>query len=220
MKVWIIIPAYNEENSLKSILQDLKSNDVSVLVVDDGSKDNTYAAAEESADIVIRNEKNFGKGASLKRGITYLLKNEDFDYIITMDADGQHSISDFKKFFNEAKKGACFILGNRMESPSGMPRERVLTNKCMSGFISLLVGQRILDTQCGFRMIKRDVLEKIAINTKNFEVESEILIKAARLGVFIKSVPIQSIYYSNMRSKIHPFFDTVRFIRFIFNLPK
>jgi len=218
MKVWIIIPAYNERFRLAGILDDLKSKNFSILVVDDGSIDNTYEVAEKKADFVLRNEKNLGKGMSLKKGIDYLLKETDFEYLVTMDADGQHSPSDLSKFLQKAEDGAYFIVGNRMSDPIGMPKLRIITNKVMSWLISRISRQRIPDTQCGFRLIKREVLEKISIKTNNFEIESEILIKAARSGFPIKSIPIRSIYFKSLESRIHPFVDTVRFIKFILQL--
>ena len=220
MRVWIVIPAYNERFRLAGILDELKSKNFSILVIDDGSIDNTYEVAEKKADFVIRNEKNLGKGISLKKGIDYLLKKTDFDYLVTMDADGQHSPSDLDKFLQKTEDGAYFIVGNRMFNPIGMPKLRIITNRLMSWLISRIVRQRIPDTQCGFRLIKREVLEKIRITTNNFEIESEILIKAARSGFSIKSVPIRSIYFKSLNSRINPFVDTMRFIKFILQLEK
>ncbi len=218
MRIWVIIPAYNESLSLKEVLSQLKLRGLSVLVVDDGSTDNTAAVAAQEADSVIKNERNLGKGMSLNRGITWLLENSDFDYIITMDGDGQHSPADIDKFISEAEKGTAIVVGNRMLNPSGMPRIRVITNCFMSWFLSRIAGQNIPDTQCGYRLIKGEVLRKIIIETSKFEIESEIIIKAARLGFRIKSIPIRSIYFGTQSSKIHPFIDTLRFIKFILRL--
>lgn len=218
MKIWMVIPAYNEARTLERMLRRLKEKNLNIIVIDDGSKDSTYAVAKIKADIVLRNEKNLGKGMALRRAITFLLENEKFDYIITMDGDGQHSVSDADKFVNEAGKGENFVVGNRMDNPIGMPRTRILTNKLMSWLLSKIVSQSIPDTQCGFRLINRDVLEKIKFRTNKFEVESEILVKAAKEGFAIKSIPIQSIYFRRIKSKIHPFLDTFRFIRFLFTV--
>lgn len=218
MKIWVVIPAYNEAQSLEPILFKLKEKRLSIMVIDDGSKDGTYNVAKKIADKVIINQRNMGKGMSLQKAIGFLLENEKFDYIMMMDGDGQHSVSDIEKFMKEAQAGEEFVVGNRMESPTGMPNTRILTNKIMSWFISRLISQNIPDSQCGFRLIARNVLEGIKFRTNKFEVESEILIKAAKDGVKIKSIPIQSIYFRHKKSKIHPFLDTFRFIRFIFSL--
>jgi glycosyltransferase involved in cell wall biosynthesis len=220
MKIWVVIPAYNEGEVLGDLLEKLRRKGLSTIVVDDGSNDKTYEIANRQADLVIRNERNLGKGISLNRAITYLLQNTDFDYIITMDADGQHSPDDIDEFIRKANGGASFVVGSRMNNPIGMPKIRVITNKLMSWIISKICRQKIPDTQCGFRLIRREVLEKVTIETRKFEIESEILIKSARLGFPIESIPIKSIYFKNPRSKIHPFIDTLRFFRFIFSLDK
>ncbi|MCK5392943.1 MAG: glycosyltransferase family 2 protein [Candidatus Omnitrophica bacterium] len=216
MNIWVIIPAYNESRSLEIVLKGLKDRNLSILVVDDGSKDNTYKLAKKWADVVIKSKRNFGKGVSIKKGISYLKENKLFDCIITMDADGQHSLLDLDKFIKEAEAGVSVLVGNRMDNHSGMPLTRVVANNLMSWIISAITRQKIPDTQCGFRLIKKEVLEKITIKTKKFEIESEILIKAGRAGFTIKSIPIESIYYKNIRSRINPFIDTIRFFNFIF----
>jgi glycosyltransferase involved in cell wall biosynthesis len=218
MKIWAIIPAYNEADNLGKFLTRIKEKNLSILVVDDGSIDNTYQAAKRYADIVIKNQRNFGKGLSLRKGIDYLINNKYFDYIITMDADSQHSCDDLDKFIQEAKQGSLFVIGNRMKNSAKMPKTRVITNYFMSWLISKIARQRIPDSQCGYRLIKREVIEKLTIRTKKFEIESEILINASRLGYLIKSIPIKTIYHKNTSSKIKPISDAFRFIKFIFKV--
>ena len=215
MKVWVVIPALNEAESLAKLLDAIQGLEVSTLVIDDGSRDGTLSIAKEKADAVIHNERNRGKGVALNVGFTSLLEQNDWDYAITMDADGQHSPEDLDKFLVEANRGASFVVGNRMHNPQGMPFLRIMVNKCMSAILSFLAHQKIPDTQCGFRLIKREVLKKMIIETKKFEVESELIIKAARLGFNISNVPIQSIYFFGRHSRISPFVDTIRFFRFI-----
>ncbi|MCF7878974.1 MAG: glycosyltransferase family 2 protein [Candidatus Omnitrophica bacterium] len=218
MRIWAIIPAYNEADGLGKFLVKIKEKNLSILVVDDGSVDNTYQVAKRYADIVIKNQRNFGKGLSLREGINYLINNKYFDFIITMDADGQHSSDDLDKFINEAKQGSLFVIGNRMENPKGMPKTRIITNHFMSWLISKIARQRIPDSQCGYRLIKREVIEKLTIKTKKFEIESEMLINISKLGYSIKSIPIKTIYHKNVSSKIKPFSDTFRFVKFILRL--
>ena len=215
MKIWVVIPAYNEEDNLAGLLQNVKGKGLSVLAVDDGSIDNTYVVARKWADVALHNIKNLGKGISLRRAISYLFQENHFDYVITMDGDGQHSPEDLTYFIQEGKSSeAVIIIGNRMDQPRRMPIVRVMTNRFMSWLISKLTKQKIPDTQCGFRLIKRDLLEKIRFTTYRFETESEILIQASRLGYKIESIPIKSIYRKE-KSRINPLFDTVRFINFI-----
>ncbi|MCF7894557.1 MAG: glycosyltransferase family 2 protein [Candidatus Omnitrophica bacterium] len=218
MKIWAIIPAYNEADDLAKFLVKIKKKNLSILVVDDGSTDNSYQVAKRYADIVIKNQKNFGKGLSLRKGINYLINNKYFDYLITMDADGQHSPDNLDNFIGQAKQGSLFVIGNRMENPGNMPKTRIVTNCFMSWLISKIVKQDIPDTQCGYRLIKREVIENLTIKTKKFEIESEMLINASKLGYPIKSIPIKSIYHKNVSSKIKPISDSFRFIKFILKL--
>jgi hypothetical protein len=101
-----------------------------------------------------------------------------------------------------------------MNSTGQMPALRLATNRFMSWLISLVTGQRIPDTQCGFRLVKKELLEKLKLSTSKYETESEILIQASRLGFKIESVPVKTIY-SGQKSRINPFVDTLRFLRFI-----
>lgn len=218
MNIWVVIPAYNEAQRLKGLLDQLQDKALSVLVIDDGSRDDTFEVVKQRAHLVIKNKRNMGKGMALKKAINHLRERDGVDYIITMDADGQHSPSDIDSFLREAADGQPFVVGNRMHNPLGMPRIRIITNRIMSWLISKLVRQQIPDTQCGFRLIKREVLDKIKIESNKFEIESEILIKAAREKFRIKSIPIKSIYFKNQRSKIRPLRDTIRFLKFIFSL--
>lgn len=214
MKVCVIIPAYNEAETVASLINQLKEQNLDILIVDDGSTDNTFDIANNNGAAVLRNTRNKGKGASLVKGIEYAL-SLGFDAVITMDADGQHKPQDIPSFLRLAEwSNDAVFIGNRMLNATNMPWLRFFTNKFMSWLISAIARQDIPDTQCGFRLIKRQALEKIKLQTDKFETESELLIKAARLGFKIKSVPVTTVY-NNEKSRINPFVDTLRFIRFI-----
>ncbi len=212
MKICVVIPVYNEVKTIGGIIARIKKLDLEVLIIDDGSRDGSFQEAKASGAVVLKNEFNLGKGASLLKGFKYALAN-NFDVIITMDGDGQHDTADIPSFVSLAISSESGILiGNRMVKTKNMPWIRMVTNKLLSRFISGISGQHIPDTQCGFLLIKKDVLEKVNLITNNFEAESEILIKAARLGVKIESIPINTIYMGEV-SRINPFIDTFRFIR-------
>ncbi len=217
MKNCILIPSYNEARTIGAIAEELKSRALTVYVVDDGSTDKTADIAASHGAVVIAHDKNKGKGASLIEGFDRILK-EDFDAVLIMDGDGQHAMSDVENFFNKmAQTGADIIIGNRMLDTSSMPVTRKITNGIMSRIISKMCGQTIPDTQCGFKLIKRNVLESIKFEFSNFEIESEILIKAARLGFKIESLPVRTVYQDET-SKIKPLFDTIRFLFFLIKM--
>ena len=214
LKTCVIITTYNEAKRIGELIKQIRSQDLDVLVIDDGSNDNTALIAEENGATVLRNQKNEGKGASLIKGFHYVL-SKDFAAVITMDGDGQHIAEDIPYFMRLAKYSDSGILvGNRMHKPKNMPLVRMLTNRAMSSLISKIVGQKIPDTQCGFRLIKKEILEKLELKTRNYEIETEVLIKASRLGFKIESVAIKTIYKGE-KSQINPFVDALRFIRFI-----
>jgi len=214
MKVCVIIPAFNESGNIAALIEKLHQQNLPVVVVDDGSSDNTAQAARQAGAVVLVNEKNQGKGASLIRGFGYALEN-NFSAVITMDADGQHLPEEIPFFLRLAEySDSAILVGNRMSKTKNMPILRLFTNNFMSWLLSLILRQDIPDTQCGFRLIKREVLEKVKLETSKYEIESELLIHACRLGFKIESVPIRTIY-SGEKSQINPFVDTLRFIRFI-----
>ena len=215
MKTCVLIPSYNEEKTIGNIVKDVHNLGFDVFVVDDGSTDDTEKIANEAGAIVLRHRKNEGKGFALRNGFNYIL-NLDYNAIITMDGDGQHSVKDIEKFITAAQTNTAIgvIVGNRMFNIKDMPFIRILTNIFMSFIISIFCRQEVSDTQCGFRLVKRVVLENIKLLTSNFEIESEMLIRASRLGYKISSIPIETIYQVKS-SKIIPIIDTFRFIKFM-----
>ena len=215
MKTCVIIPTYNEAKTIAELIKQILQQGLDIVIIDDGSWDNTHRIALENGANVLRNRGNEGKGACLTKGFDYAL-SRDFDAVITMDGDGQHLPSDIPYFIRLAQysKSGIFI-GNRMPKARSMPQIRIFTNKLMSWLLSKLTRQKIPDTQCGFRLIKKEVLKKVKLKTCKYETESEILIKAARLGFKIESIPIKTVYQGE-KSQINPFIDSLRFIRFIF----
>jgi glycosyltransferase involved in cell wall biosynthesis len=214
MRSCVIIPTYNESKAIAGLIDQIIKLGLEVIVVDDGSGDATVSIAQTSGAKVLCNEVNLGKGASLIKGYNFALA-QGFDAVISIDGDGQHCPQDLMVFIHRAgNSSAAVIVGNRMGSIKTMPWLRIMTNRIMSGLISLITKQNIPDTQCGFRLIKKEVLCKLNLSSAKYEIESEVLIKAARLGFEIESVPIKTIY-AGQKSQINPWIDTLRFIRFL-----
>ena len=213
--ICVLIPSYNEARSIGLIVSRLRVLDFTVYVVDDGSVDGTAAIAQSAGADVIAHEKNMGKGASLREGFKHILSNKDFDVVIVMDGDGQHKVDDIDNFLIRADEtGADIVIGNRMLDTASMPLVRIWTNRFMSGLLSKMCGQNIPDTQCGFKFIKRRVLEDIRFTSLHYDIESELIVKAGRRGFKIESVPIATVYQDE-KSKVNPVIDTVRFIIFL-----
>jgi len=222
MNICILIPAYNESKRLKDLLPELKKFNLDIVVVDDGSCDDTGTVAGEAGVIVLRHERNLGKGEALQTGFNFVLRSsgKGYDAVITMDADLQHDAQHIPDFIKVYQSGDFdIILGDRMTEKNGtvsMPWLRFWTNKITSRIISSLTGCSMKDTQSGFRLIRRKVLEEVKLSTSKFDTESELLIKALAKGFKVGSIPIRTIYFEDRRSKIKPLVDTLRFIRLIF----
>lgn len=214
MNICVIIPTFNESKVIAGLIREIRQLGFDVLVIDDGSDDGTGELAKNNGAIVLRNEKRMGKGASLRKGFAFALQHS-YDAVVTMDGDAQHDPADIQQFLKAAEHNEpCLIVGNRFHNPKGMPAIRWLTNLFMSGLISALCRQKIEDSQCGFRFISTPVLKKIRLQTEKFEIETEILIEAAKGSFRIFSTPIKTIYQGE-KSNINPFVDTLRFLKFL-----
>jgi len=212
MKTCVLIPAYNCSASIGNLVLKIKSMGLDAVVVDDGSRDSTGDIARREGATVIEHKTNEGKGLSMRDGFGYILDKTPCDTVITMDGDGQHDPGEIKKFLKKAAAGTeGMIVGNRMGSSRSMPFLRYLTNRFMSFLLSVLCGQRIEDSQCGFRLIKRACLQSIKIDSKYYDVESEMLVRASRKSFRIASIPVKAIYKGEV-SRINPLLDTVRFM--------
>jgi glycosyltransferase involved in cell wall biosynthesis len=219
-KVLIIIPAFNEEMRLGKLLKSISSiiplKDV--LVVDDGSQDKTATIAKRAGSRVLSQKTNQGKGLALRAGFDFALKS-GYDAVITMDADGQHDpleIPTFLAYYEKYKTD--LIIGTRKHDLSEMPFPRFMANTSSSLVASILAGMRINDSQSGYRFIKKNLIEKINLKDGRFQMETEIIVKAARAGFSVGEVPIRTIYFEGTKSYVNPFFDTVRFIRLILRM--
>lgn len=214
MKICVLIPAHNEEKHIGRLAAEVRAKGLDVLVVDDGSTDATSAKAGESGAVVLANDLRQGKGFSLKRGFAYVLEH-GYDGVIAMDGDGQHDVGDIDAFLAAARTTSrCVANGTRMGDAAAMPFVRRVTNRFMSWMISKICGQRIEDTQCGYRYISADVLRELTLTSNDFEIETEVLLKSCRAGCHIVSVPVKTIYRDE-KSKIRPVRDTVRFFKYL-----
>lgn len=211
----ILIPAYNAETTLKVLLPKLLSyvKSSEIIVVDDGSSDDTFTVAKTMGVTPLRHERNQGKGAALKTGFEFVTTSTKFDAVVTLDADLQHRPEDLPAFLDARKRsGANIIIGHRTRVGTAMPVARILSNSITSGLVSARTGVFIKDSQCGYRLLGREVLEAIAIESTGYEAETEFLIKAARKGFSIEFVPIQTVY-NGERSYMTHWHTTKRFIQ-------
>ncbi len=220
MRVLAVIPAYNEESGIGTLLDRLLVQGLlsprDILVVDDGSTDRTSAFALERGVRVIRHPVNLGKGVALLNGFKIAL-SENYEAVLTMDADLQHPPERVKDLLRAVKDRWDIVIGSRFKNFEGMPYLNYLSNRLTTLILSLIVGRKLEDTQSGFRAIKREVLMRVKLKTRHFDLESEMIARAARMGFKIGVVPIETIY-GREKSHVNKVLDTLRFMRLIFLL--
>jgi glycosyltransferase involved in cell wall biosynthesis len=214
----VLIPAFNAELSLSELVGRLKkiTKDIPVIVVDDGSTDGTAEIAGALGTTLLRHGKNQGKGAALQTGFSWIRNRDDIDFVLTVDADLQHQPEDIPKFFDLQKRtGADIVIGWRERRGTGMPLHRMLSNTITSSLVGMRTGIVIRDSQCGFRLIRRSVLERVQLESAGFEAETEFLLKAAGKGCTIEFVPVKTIY-GNEKSSMTHWTTTKNFIKVLF----
>lgn len=214
LKPIAVIPARDAASTVGDVVRGLRAAlpGAEVVVVDDGSTDATGERAREAGAIVARHEQNRGKGAALETGFDVALAR-GADAVLALDADGQHDPALAPRLLG-ALADADVVIGSREGDRAGMPWIRRATNDVTTWFVSKLAGQRIHDSQSGFRAIRAEVLRRVRPESRRFEYESEFLIGAARAGFRIGAAPVSTLYNAP-GSHIHPFRDTVRFIRLV-----
>lgn len=207
-----VIPCLNEGKAIGPLVEALRCSLSTVVVIDDGSLDETATRAQAAGAVVLKHPVTLGKGAALQTGWTYA-REHGYRWALMLDGDGQHSSQDMLAFFQCAERtSASLVVGNRMNQASRMPLLRRWANRWMSRQLSALAGQPLPDSQCGFRLMKLEDSTRLPILTRHFEIESEVLLAFAKAGLMIEFVPIQVIYKTE-QSKIHPWRDTMRWLR-------
>ena len=209
----VIIPAYNAGLTIGELVERTAKfvNKEDLVVVDDGSADQTWELARKCGAVVLKHQANRGKGQALKTGFEYAV-GHDYDALITVDADLQHEPESIPDFLHEAESFPGIIIGTRKRNLRIMPFARWLTNHLTSVIVSVLGGQPVRDSQSGYRLIPTALIRRVRLKSQKYDLESEILIKAKRSGFRIGQVPIRTIY-GGSRSFINPLVDTGRFIK-------
>jgi glycosyltransferase involved in cell wall biosynthesis len=217
LKLVAVIPAKDAAATIGTVVRALRSKfpDGEVVVVDDGSSDETGAQAREAGAIVVTHEVNQGKGAALQSGFDEALRR-GADAVLALDADGQHDVNAAPGLI-AALADADLVIGSRERDRTGMPWLRRKTNDVTTWWTSYLAGQRVPDSQSGYRAINASVLRAVRPVSRRFEYESEFLVRAARQGFRIGQAPIPTLYNAP-GSHIHPVRDTMRFVRLVLRL--
>src|SRR5690606_35977763 len=208
----IIIPTYNNEKTLRRVLDKTLVFTNEIIVVNDGSTDSTVEILKEYPQIkIIHQPKNQGKGMALRTGFKEALKL-GFDYAVTIDPNGQHFPEDIPVFLEEIQKnGEALLIGDRNMEQEGIPGKSSFGNRFSNFWYQFETGIQLNDTQSGFRLYPIRRMKDLKFFTQQFEFEIEVIVKAAWAGIPVKNVPIQVLYDESERvSHFRPFKDFTR----------
>jgi glycosyltransferase involved in cell wall biosynthesis len=217
-RVCALIPAYNAAVTLAPVIESVRQYVETVIVVDDGSLDDTSRVAQESGATTLRHDVNKGKGEALKLGFEHAEKL-GFDVVVTLDADGQHDAREIPRLIEayRASSPDTFVLGSRAGQMAGMRKVRQWSNRFGTAVISRLAGHPIEDSQTGFRLIPIKAWKLAIVRGSRFDAEAEFLVEACRRGFPLREVRVKSklpdgvptSHYRNIR-------DTLRIARRVF----
>lgn len=195
IKTLVIIPAYNEEESIRKVIEEIKANNsnVDIVVINDGSKDNTVKEASKTTATVIDLPHNLGIGGAVQTGYLYAYKN-DYDYAVQIDGDGQHDskyIQDMLEIMEKEK--VDMIIGSRFVEKTGYEQTfmRALGNKILVFLIKLFTGKKIFDTTSGYRMVNRKIITMFANSYPYDYPEPDTNMQLLLKGCNIKEIPVE-----------------------------
>ena len=200
MKVCIVIPAYNEEETISRIVEEAKKYSKDVIVVDDGSADMTSALAKEGGAKVLRHAVNIGVGLATTTGNEYAV-SKGFDVVVNLDSDGQHSASTVPKGVELVEKGGYdIVLGSRfLEKTERMPTILKLGNKFLTLTNRQIFGSNISDTQSGFRIVTADAWKRLSPRSTGYSICAEISALIGTKRLKYAEIPIETVYLDKFK---------------------
>lgn len=201
--VAIVIPAFNEGKAIVDTIAGIPADFPHVIVVDDGSSDDTAASVSRTQARLVRHPINLGQGAALQTGIDYALLDPCIEYIVTYDADGQHRIEDVRSMLVHLQSNPVdIVLGSRfLGSAVNMPGMKRLILKLAVLFSNLTTGVKLTDTHNGLRIFNRTTADALQLQQPDFSHASEIIERIGELGLRYAEVPVTIIYTDYSRSK-------------------
>lgn len=198
MRIFIVIPAFNESKRIEQVLEDIKDTGFPVIVVDDGSTDFTFEKAKKHNVKVLRHKINLGKGAAIKTGCEAAF-SMGADAIIMMDSDGQHKAEDLPKFAEKIQSGKFDVVFGSRNMNLGVPLVRFLGNKFASVLITLLFKTYVSDLICGYRAVTKKAYIQMELKSSDYGIETEMVIKTAKLKLRYCEIPVKTLYYDKFK---------------------
>jgi glycosyltransferase involved in cell wall biosynthesis len=208
-EIAIIIPSYNAAASIRRVIEGVSGYGLAIVVVDDGSTDATSQVAGNAGALVLRHPLNRGKGVALRTGFWFILQR-GYKAAITMDADGQHDPASIPSFIRAYEQGRGeIVIGSRAREFKAMSHLRRFWNRLGARAVSGLINASLTDTQSGFRLITREVLQGLPLRATGYEGELELLLKACKRGHTVVEIPVTTCYIDGRPSShFRPVRDT------------
>ncbi len=216
----IVIPALDCAATIESVVGDARRHAECVIVVDDGSSDDTSAIAEAAGATVLRNEVNLGKGASLRRAMEWLTERR-FSHALSMDGDGQHLGTQVPLLVEASRRQPeALIVGERVFDHEIVSSIRLFGNRFANRWVEIACGRQVPDTQSGFRVYPIAATLALATRDDRFAFETEVLIRAVRGGLEVVGVPVETYYppADERESQYRPFKDSLRIVAVVLRL--
>lgn len=210
----VIVPAYDAAATIGAVIADVRRElpDLDVLVVDDGSVDDTSRIARDAGAHVLRRETNAGKGAALIAGFEEALARGK-RVAVTVDADGQHPADEAKRVLEASDDEQAFVLGVRDLERDGAPRANRFSNGISNFFLSRFAGRPLRDTQCGLRRYPIEKILALRAGGRGYDFEAEVLLRGIWSGMTIVELPVRVLYPAERTTHFHPARDPWRIIR-------
>ncbi len=202
----VVIPTYNNECTIGKVISDVKEFAHDILVVNDGATDATPAILAAIPDIkVVGYNKNQGKGYALRTAIKEAARL-GFEYMLTIDSDGQHYADDIPTFIEQLEKTPdCLLIGARNLTADNMPSKNTFANKFSNFWFKVETGQKLTDTQSGYRLYPVKKLKDVKFVTQRYEFEVEVIVRAAWKGINVQNVPIKVYYAPTKEERVSHF---------------
>ena len=211
---WLVIPLYNEATVVREVISQARETFPYIVVVDDGSNDDSARQAAAAGAIVVRHPVNLGQGAALQTGFSYILEKTNANYVVTFDADGQHSTTDAAAMVAAAREEElAVILGSRfLQGPSPVGRLKRLVLRTAAAVSSRTSGMHLTDAHNGLRVIRRDVLVQLNLKQNRMAHASEIIRKIGATGLPWREFPVHIVYTDYSRAKGQSLWNSVNIL--------
>lgn len=212
--VWLVVPLFNEDAVIADVVRDARATFPHVVCVDDGSRDNSAAAAESAGAVVVRHPVNLGQGAALQTGFEYAASIPSMRYVVTFDADGQHQPSDAVAMLEIARRdGVSAVFGSRFLDERTQPSlAKKLVLKAAVSYTNLTTHTKLTDAHNGLRVLSRDVVSKLDLTQNRMAHASELVAQIGALQVPYAEAPVHILYTDYSRSKGQSLWNSINIL--------